>query len=63
MQIEIPEEISKKLLEYQKTTSIKNTSDLVNYILEEYLKNNVSSEEKNEMNDSLKKRLKDLGYF
>ncbi len=65
MNLNIREELFGRLEEYQKETSYKSLNELVEYILESFLKENVN--QTNQLNssspDEINQRLKDLGYL
>jgi hypothetical protein len=66
MKIDINDDLYDDLSKLLNETSYMNITDLIEYVLEEYLVNNSSdksSESTDESKNQLNKRLKDLGYL
>ena len=65
MNLKINDDLFNRLKDHHKDTSFKNLDELVEFIIENYLKEN-SDRNKNEeasTPDEINQRLKDLGYL
>jgi len=65
MNLKISENLLNRLKNHLKETSFKSIDELVEYILENYITENMGQSVKEESStpDEINKRLKDLGYL